>query len=217
MHKVTKKDWGAPTKQKKKHRVVFRIFLKYRNFAAELKIITMEFTGKIIAILQPRGGVSKTGNEWKSQEYVIENHDQYPRKMCFDVFGADKIEQFNIQMGEELTVSFDVDARQWQDRWFNSIRAWKVERVGAGAPMTPGAPVPPPAPTAAPEFIAGDAKDLICFMAAASSEAGTTCSPAATAVRLPSWYCLRQRNSWLAATPCCRATRETVIPGSKLC
>ena len=79
MHKVTKKDWGAPTKQKKKHRVVFRIFLKYRNFAAELKIITMEFTGKIIAILQPRGGVSKTGNEWKSQEYVIENHDQYPR------------------------------------------------------------------------------------------------------------------------------------------
>ena len=111
----------------------------------------MEFTGKIIAILSPRGGVSKTsGNEWKSQEYVIENHDQYPRKMCFDVFGADKIEQFNIQMGEELTVSFDVDARQWNDRWFNSIRAWKVERVGAGAPMAPGAPVPPPAPSTAP-------------------------------------------------------------------
>ena len=123
----------------------------------------MEFTGKIIAILQPRGGVSRTGNEWKSQEYVIENHDQYPRKMCFDVFGADKIEQFNIQMGEELTVSFDVDARQWQDRWFNSIRAWKVERIAAGAPMAPGAPVPPPAPTAAPEFIAGDAKDDLPF------------------------------------------------------
>ena len=60
----------------------------------------MEFTGKIIAILQPRGGVAKSGNEWKAQEYVIEDHGQYPRKMCFDVFGADKIEQFNIQMGE---------------------------------------------------------------------------------------------------------------------
>ena len=124
----------------------------------------MEFTGKIIPILSPRGGVSKTsGNEWKSQEYVIENHDQYPRKMCFDVFGADKIEQFNIQMGEELTVSFDVDARQWNDRWFNSIRAWKVERVGAGAPMAPGAPVPPPAPAATPEFTPGDAKDDLPF------------------------------------------------------
>ena len=100
---------------------------------------------------------------YTSQEYVIENHDQYPKKMCFDIFGADKIEQFNIQMGEELTVSFDIDARQWQDRWFNSIRAWKVERVGAGAPMAPGAPVPPPAPSSAPEFIAGDAKDDLPF------------------------------------------------------
>ena len=115
----------------------------------------MEFTGKIIAILQPRGGVSKaSGNEWKAQEYVIEDHGQYPRKMCFDVFGADKIEQFNIQMGEELTVSFDIDARQWQDRWFNSIRAWKVERVSAAtAAPAPGAPVPPPAPSAAPSTI----------------------------------------------------------------
>lgn len=89
---------------------------------------------------------------------------QYPRKMCFDVFGADKIEQFNIQMGEELTVSFDIDARQWQDRWFNSIRAWKVERVNAAAAAAaPGAPVPPPAPAAAPEFLAGDAKDDLPF------------------------------------------------------
>ena len=128
----------------------------------------MEFTGKIIAVLPARGGVSKTGNEWKSQEFVIENHDQYPRKMCFDVFGADKIDQFNIQLGEELTVSFDVDARQWQDRWFNSIRVWKVERVSAAAPssydaMGTGAPVPPPAATAAPEFLGGDAKDDLPF------------------------------------------------------
>ena len=71
----------------------------------------MEFTGKIIAILPQRGGVSKSGNEWKVQEYVIEDHGQYPRRMCFDVFGADKIEQFNIQMGEELTVSFESSAR----------------------------------------------------------------------------------------------------------
>ena len=124
----------------------------------------MEFSGKIIAILQPKSGVAKaTGNEWKAQEFVIENSDQYPKKMCFEVFGVDKIEQFAIQMGEELNVSFDIDARQWQDRWFNSIRAWKVERVAAGAPVDSGAPVPPPAPTAAPEFIPGDAKDDLPF------------------------------------------------------
>ena len=102
----------------------------------------MDITGKIIAVLPARGGTSaRTGSEWKSQEYVIETHDQYPKKCCFDVFGADKIASFNIQSGEELTVSFDVDAHEYNGRWFNSIRAWKVERVSAQA-MAPSAPMP---------------------------------------------------------------------------
>ncbi len=94
----------------------------------------MEITGKIIAVLPERGGTSKMGNEWKMQEYVIETHEQYPKKMCFNIFGADKIAQFNIQIGEEVTVSFDINAREYNGRWYNDIRAWRVER-GAPAPM----------------------------------------------------------------------------------
>ncbi len=101
----------------------------------------MEITGKIIAVLPERGGISKTGNEWKMQEYVIETHEQYPRKVCFNVFGSDKIAQFNIQAGEEMTVSFDINAREYNGRWFNDIRAWRVERGSA--------PVNTPAETAA--------------------------------------------------------------------
>ncbi len=106
----------------------------------------MEITGKIIAVLEPRGGVSKTGNEWKMQEYVLETHEQYPRKVCFNVFGADKIAQFNIQAGEEMTVSFDINAREYNGRWYNDIRAWRVERGTA--------PVPEMAPMDAPQVSA---------------------------------------------------------------
>ena len=96
----------------------------------------MEITGKIIAVLPERGGIAKSGNEWKMQEYVLETHEQYPRKICFNVFGADKIAQFNIQAGDEMTVSFDINAREYQGRWYNDIRAWKVERgTAAAAPM----------------------------------------------------------------------------------
>ena len=127
----------------------------------------MELSGKVIAVLEPRGGVSKNGNEWKVQEYVIETHDQYPRRMCFDVFGADKIQQFNIQVGEELNVFFDIDAREWQGRWFNSIRAWKVERVNADAQQMPPmeAPFPPlnAAPAAPVDFSSSDEKDDLPF------------------------------------------------------
>ena len=97
----------------------------------------MELTGKIIAVLQERGGISKAGNEWKIQEYVLETMEQYPRKMMFNVFGADRIAQFNIQAGDEMTVSFDINAREYNGRWYNDIRAWRVERgtAAAAAPM----------------------------------------------------------------------------------
>ena len=125
----------------------------------------MEITGKIIFVLPERGGVSqRTGTEWKVQEYVLETQEQYPRKMCFDVFGADKIAQFAIKAGEVLTVSFDIDAREYNGRWYNSIRAWKVERVADPAAAAAG-PVPfPPAPDAAPvDFSKGDSTDDLPF------------------------------------------------------
>ena len=96
----------------------------------------MELTGKIIAVLPANSGVSnRTGNPWMSQEYVIEVPGQYPRKCMFRLFGEDRIKQFNIQMGEELTVSFDIDAHEYNGRWFNEIRAYNIQR-GAVAPAT---------------------------------------------------------------------------------
>lgn len=100
----------------------------------------MEVTGRIIAVLPLLSGTSARG-EWKKQDYVIEHSldQQYPRKMTFNVWG-DNIEKFNIQQGQELTVSFDIDCREYNGRWYNDIRAWRVS-----APQQPmgAAPMPP--------------------------------------------------------------------------
>lgn len=88
----------------------------------------MEIQGKIIAVLPLREGTSSKG-DWQSQEYVVETHEQYPKKLVFNVFGVDKINQFAIKQGEELKVSFDIDAHEYNGRWFNNIRAWSVQRV----------------------------------------------------------------------------------------
>lgn len=91
----------------------------------------MEITGKIIAVLPANSGTSaRTGNPWMSQTYVIETQGQYPKKLAFDVFGEERIKQFNIKQGEELTVSFDFDAHEYNGRWFNSVRAFNVEKSG---------------------------------------------------------------------------------------
>lgn len=126
----------------------------------------MELTGKIIAVMEPRSGVStRTGNSWMTQEYVIEVPGQYPKRCLFNLFGEDRIKQFNIQMGEEITISFDIDAREYNGRWYNDIRAYNVSRGAApvaapvaGAPAAQPAvenPFPPAEPTSE-----GSADDL---------------------------------------------------------
>ena len=87
----------------------------------------MEIQGKIIAVLPTRSGTSARGTQWSSQTAVIETQEQYPKKLAFDVIN-DKIEQLNIQLGEILTVQFDINAREYNGRWFNSINAWNVIR-----------------------------------------------------------------------------------------
>ena len=97
-----------------------------------------EISGQIIAVLPTRSGTSAKGTAWSSQTAVIETREQYPKKVAFDVFGADRIAQFNIKCGETITVQFDIDARQYQDRWFNSIKAWNIIRPGQQDPVQGG-------------------------------------------------------------------------------
>ena len=117
----------------------------------------MELTGKIIAALPVRSGVSqRTGSEWQLASYVLETQgERFARKMVFEVFGSDRIQQMNIQVGETLRVSFDIDAQTSEGRWFNSIRAWAVDRnvdvAPTAAPAPSAAPFgPAPAPSSAP-------------------------------------------------------------------
>ena len=106
----------------------------------------MEISGKIIQVLPERSGVSqRSGTEWKCAGYVIETFEQYPRKCFFEVFGTDRIQQLNIQAGQSLTVSFDIDAHEYNGRWFNSLRAWKA------VPYDPNAVAAPAIPGAIPE------------------------------------------------------------------
>ena len=114
----------------------------------------MELTGRMIAVMAAQSGVSaRTGNSWMSQEYVIEVPGQYPRKCVFRLFGEDRIKQFNIQQGEDLTIQFDIDAHEYNGRWFNEVRAYNVVRGQVAQPVAAApaaAPFPPAGAATAP-------------------------------------------------------------------
>ncbi len=115
----------------------------------------MEVIGKIIHVLPLQSGTSQAGNQWKKQEYVLETEDAYPKKVCFDFFG-DRVDQFPLAIGDRVRLNFDIESREYQGRWYTSIRGWKAEKidaqamVAAPAPMAApqqAVPAPPPAMT----------------------------------------------------------------------
>lgn len=92
----------------------------------------MEISGKIIEVLPLKSGTSSKG-EWQSQQYVLETIEQWPKRFLFDVFGADKIKSFAIEKGNEVTISFETDAREHNGNWYGSNRAWKVVKKTVSA------------------------------------------------------------------------------------
>jgi hypothetical protein len=91
----------------------------------------MEIKGKIVQVFDKVTGTSKTGNTWAKQEFLLEyGNQQYPKKFIFHLWG-DKIDQFNLQAGEEVQLSVDLESREFNGRWYTDARAWAVQKNGA--------------------------------------------------------------------------------------
>ena len=110
----------------------------------------MEVVGKIIQVLPAQEGVGRNGNPWKVQPYVLETLDQYPRKVHFEVFGEDRIKQNPCELDQLVTVSFDIESREFNGRWYTSIRAWKIQQGDMTQAAAGAQPAAQPVAAAAP-------------------------------------------------------------------
>ena len=97
----------------------------------------MEIIGKIIVALPEVSGTSKAGNAWKKREYVLETVETYPKKVHFDFFG-ERADQYPLNVGDEIKLSFDIESREYNGRWYTSIRGWKSEPAQAPCHGRPG-------------------------------------------------------------------------------
>ena len=120
----------------------------------------MELKGKIVQILPVQSGEGRNGT-WQKQEYVIEIPGQYPKKVCFYAWG-DMIDTFALKEGEEVTVSIDIESREYNGRWYTNIKAWRVNREEAqtAPPAAPSDPSTWPSPTDEVKSADSDFDDL---------------------------------------------------------
>ena len=92
------------------------------------------------------GNNSQTGSTWKKQEFVMETLESYPKKIHFSIWG-DRIETSNISKDDLIEAKVNIESREYNERWYTSIRAWSVKKIGTAEPEqsnTDQAPSPLP-------------------------------------------------------------------------
>jgi hypothetical protein len=95
--------------------------------------------GKLIQVLDAQEGVSTRG-AWKKQDFVLETADQYPKKICISCWNEKADELKNYQPNDAIRVSINLESREYNSKWYTDVKAWKLEKVGAGAPVANAAP-----------------------------------------------------------------------------
>jgi hypothetical protein len=95
--------------------------------------MALEISGKLSQFLPEVSGTGKNGTTWTKRDFVIETIDSFPKKICLSAWG-DKIgELTGVGEGEMIKVSFDVQSREYNGKWYTDLRAWKIEKMGASS------------------------------------------------------------------------------------
>ncbi|MDR2585591.1 MAG: DUF3127 domain-containing protein [Prevotellaceae bacterium] len=116
--------------------------------------MALELTGKILQKLSVQSGQSAKG-AWSKQEFILETLENYPRKVCMSVWGADKVSELaTFAEGQTVKVSFNLESRPYNERWFTDARAWRFERSGTHEIDSASTPiVPPPISYSDPSYL----------------------------------------------------------------
>lgn len=99
--------------------------------------MSLEVQGKLEKLLPVQKGTKKDGSgEWQKQEFLVRTTDEYNNLYCFEVFGDEKVENLTKYQkeGDAIKVVFNVNTNEWQGRYFTSLSAWRIEKVGGDVP-----------------------------------------------------------------------------------
>ena len=92
--------------------------------------MSLEITGKIVKLLDAQGGTSARG-EWKKRDFVIETQENFPKKVCIACWNERIADLDKYGEGAMVKVSFNVESREYQNKWYTDLKAWRIESSSA--------------------------------------------------------------------------------------
>ncbi len=101
--------------------------------------MALEISGKLFQLLAEQSGSGKNGT-WIKRDFVIETAENFPKKICLSAWAEKATEVANLSIGTELRVSFDVNSREYNGKWYTDLKAWKIDVLSGGSAPSQGAP-----------------------------------------------------------------------------
>ncbi len=90
--------------------------------------MALEIKCRLVSKLPVQNGSSARG-PWSKQDFIVETIETYPRKVCMNVWGADKVSEITAyNEGDELMVSVNIESREFNGRWYTDVRAWRIQK-----------------------------------------------------------------------------------------
>ncbi len=116
--------------------------------------MTLEFEGSLVKVLPEVTGQGKNG-VWVKQDFVLETEDQYPKKACFTAWGDKAADLKTFSLGEKMKISFSVESREYNERWYTDLKAYRIDAADGSSPSSTPSSAPsqsqsPSAPRQAP-------------------------------------------------------------------
>lgn len=99
--------------------------------------MSFEINGK----LHKKFDVESKSATFQAREFVIETiDDRYPQMIKFQLTQdrCSVIDPYNE--GDQLKVYFDLRGREWNEKYFTNLNAWKIENAGASSNQAVPAP-----------------------------------------------------------------------------
>lgn len=97
----------------------------------------MEFQGRIYKMLDQKVGTKADGSEWRSQDFIFEYFEQpeqrYADRVVLTVMN-ERIREYDLHEGEDVRIGFSHSCREYNGRWYNDVRIYKLEKVKKTAP-----------------------------------------------------------------------------------
>jgi len=88
----------------------------------------MDINGSIYKINSIQTGEGKNGT-WQKQEFIIEYDDQFPKKLCLQIWGDKTSMLKSLKEGDKVNVSFNPESREFNGKWYTDLRAWKIDKL----------------------------------------------------------------------------------------